>query len=286
VRLHLPTLKDIKPENILVGLESLSVLDDVVKGETEEPSPRKVLDDRTIYLSRNNFGHPKKSPKKPMITDFDAATLGNVPHPLTHSIQPNPYRSPEVTLRAPWSYSADIWNLGIMVKLDNFITGNTQLTSMRGQMWDLLEGKALCDGFDPEYQEYTSRAHLGQLIALCGCPPKELLDRGELSSRWFDANGEPACSQGSCADHMFMCHKASSSFRTSFHKGSLSKIQLLTWKVKIKGFSLSLLAKCFSGSRKIGVRLKSCSRTLGFIGSLDCYSMGKCLVFLPLISKV
>ena len=61
--------------------------------------------------------------------------------------------------------------------------------SSRGQIWDLLEGKTLCDGFDPEYEEYTSRAHLGQLIALLGSPPKELLDRAELTSRWFESNG-------------------------------------------------------------------------------------------------
>lgn len=161
---------DIKPENILIRLENPSVLDDVAKGEAEKPSLRKVLDDRIVYLSRNNFGHPKSSPGKPVITDFDTATRGNVSHPLTHPIQPNPYRSPEVTLGAPWTYSADIWNFGVMI-------------------WDLLEGKKLCDGFDPEYNKYTSCAHLAQLIALCGCPPKELLDRGKLTSRWFESNG-------------------------------------------------------------------------------------------------
>ena len=92
------------------------MLHDVAKAEAEEPSPRKVLDDRTIYLSRNNFGDPKSSPGKPVLTDFDTATLGNVSHPLIHAIQPNPYRSPEVTLGAPWTYSTDIWNLGLMVR--------------------------------------------------------------------------------------------------------------------------------------------------------------------------
>jgi serine/threonine protein kinase len=114
---HLRVVQDIKPENILIRLENSSVLDDVAKAEAEKPSPRKVLDDRIVYLSRNNFGHPKSSPGKPVITDFDTATPGNVSHPLTHPIQPNPYRSPEVTLGAPWTYSADIWNLGVMVRL-------------------------------------------------------------------------------------------------------------------------------------------------------------------------
>ena len=187
---RLAKLKDIKPENILVGLESASVLHDVANAEAEEPSPRKVLGDRTIYLSRNNFGVPKSSPGKPVLTDFDTATLGNVSHPLTHPIQPNPYRSPEVTLGAPWTYSADIWNLGLMVRLSKFATGETQLMSMRGQIWNLLEDKTLCDGFDPEHQQYSSRAHLAQLIGFIGHPPKALLDQGQLTTRWFSSDGK------------------------------------------------------------------------------------------------
>jgi len=83
---------DIKPENILVGLESRSVLHDVAKAEAEEPSPRKILGDRTIYLSRNNFGDPKSSPGKPVLTDFDTATLGNVsPSYAPYPAQPIPF---------------------------------------------------------------------------------------------------------------------------------------------------------------------------------------------------
>jgi len=161
---------DLKPENILVGLESLSVLDNVAKTEIAEPSPRKVLHDRIIYLSRNDFGPPKSSPGKPMITDFGSAAFGNTLLPLTHCIQPNPYRSPEVILGAPWSYSTDIWNLGVMI-------------------WNLLEDKTLCNGLDPDSSAYSSRAHLGQLVGFIGDPPKELLDRGELSTRWFSDKG-------------------------------------------------------------------------------------------------
>ena len=32
-----------------------------------------------------------------------------------HPIQPDSYRAPEVLLGVGWSYSADIWNLGVMV---------------------------------------------------------------------------------------------------------------------------------------------------------------------------
>jgi serine/threonine-protein kinase SRPK3 len=108
------TKKDLKPENILVGVEDSRILDNVNKDESVEPSPRKIYDNRMVYLSRNDFGHPK-SVKRPQITDFGNATRGDVPYHLMHSIQPNPYRAPEVTLGAPWTYSTDIWNLGVMV---------------------------------------------------------------------------------------------------------------------------------------------------------------------------
>lgn len=64
---------DIKPENILVGVASRSVLDEFAEDEAKEPSPRKVLADRIIYLSRNDFGDIKTglSPGKPVLTDCD-----------------------------------------------------------------------------------------------------------------------------------------------------------------------------------------------------------------------
>jgi hypothetical protein len=58
------------------------------------------------------------------------------------------------------------------------------------QIWDLLEGKPLCRGFDPRRNKYTSRAHHAQLIGLLGPPPKQLLDRGEHAHRYFHPNGE------------------------------------------------------------------------------------------------
>jgi len=56
-------------------------------------------------------------------------------------------------------------------------------------LWNLLEDKTLCDGFDPERQQYTSRGHLAQLIGFFGHPPKALLDQGQLTTRWFEPDG-------------------------------------------------------------------------------------------------
>lgn len=49
------------------------------------------------------------------ISDFSAAVFGNVLTPHNHDIQPQPFCAPEVLLKAGWSYSADIWNLGTVV---------------------------------------------------------------------------------------------------------------------------------------------------------------------------
>ena len=57
-------------------------------------------------------------------------------------------------------------------------------------MWDLLEGKALFDGADSTLDgEYTSQAHLAQVINLLGPPPKELLARGTKTNLHFNTGG-------------------------------------------------------------------------------------------------
>lgn len=50
----------------------------------------------------------------PVLCDFGSAVPGDVEH--SEDIQPNIYRAPEVIFGAPWSYSADIWNVGCMVR--------------------------------------------------------------------------------------------------------------------------------------------------------------------------
>ena len=66
---------DLKPANVLLGLEKSLSLDDIVSDEIESPSPRKIFSDCTIYLSHNDFGHPKSAPGRQKISDFDNAVL-------------------------------------------------------------------------------------------------------------------------------------------------------------------------------------------------------------------
>ncbi|GAT22731.1 hypothetical protein RIB2604_01601460 [Aspergillus luchuensis] len=119
---------------------------------------RLTIGDYTIYLCHNNFGRPKSLDFLPILSDFGSAQfqLDNVTN--TWPIQPDCYRAPEVLLGAGWSYSADIWNLGAM-------------------MWELIEDKILFSNARDSNLRGTPAAHLAQMIAFLGPPPRELIAR-------------------------------------------------------------------------------------------------------------
>ncbi|KAI1061636.1 hypothetical protein LB506_011831 [Fusarium annulatum] len=135
--------------------------------EQSEPTPRKEVDGRTIYISRE-----LRKPKDygaPVLCDFGSAVVGDVEH--CEDIQPDIYRAPEVILEAPWSYKVDIWNAGCMI-------------------WDIFEGRHMFTGHDPEFQKYRSRAHLAEIIALLGQPPSNVLEAGKASHKFFTDTGD------------------------------------------------------------------------------------------------
>ncbi|KAG8531805.1 uncharacterized protein KY384_003441 [Bacidia gigantensis] len=70
---------DLKPDNVMVRLEDKSLLHKSALDEMKDPAPQKQCHDRTIYLSRNNFGHPGKITGIVSITDFGYAVRGDVP---------------------------------------------------------------------------------------------------------------------------------------------------------------------------------------------------------------
>lgn len=109
-------MADLKPENILVGFEEPTVIEDYVRAQAENPMPRKFKDGRSIYLSHNEFGPLRSYYILPTITDFGAAQRGDSAGPKIHPIQPDHYRAPEVILGTGWSYSVDIWSLGVLVR--------------------------------------------------------------------------------------------------------------------------------------------------------------------------
>lgn len=102
---------DIKADNILIEIEDQGILKAFVDAEMKSPSPRKVVDGKPIYATRQ-FGLPKEYGRV-VLGDFGSAVRGDKPQ--IHDAQPDVYRCPEVMLKTEWGYPADIWNVGAMV---------------------------------------------------------------------------------------------------------------------------------------------------------------------------
>lgn len=105
-------LLDIRADNIIFGIADDSVFSDFEEKEIHSPCPRKELDGRIIYMSRE-FRMPRNW-GAPVLCDFGSAMFGDRDH--FEDIQPDIYRAPEVILEVPWTYSADVWNVGCMVR--------------------------------------------------------------------------------------------------------------------------------------------------------------------------
>jgi serine/threonine protein kinase len=103
---------DIKEANILLGADS-SVLAEFEDQELKHPSRKKEIEGGVIYLSRE-MGMPKEF-EAPVLSDFGSAVPLDDDREHLEDIQPDIYRSPEVILDIPWTYSVDIWNVGCMV---------------------------------------------------------------------------------------------------------------------------------------------------------------------------
>lgn len=95
----------------MFGIEDDAVFSDFEQQELQGPSPRKEVDGRTIYVSRD-----LRMPERwgtPMLCDFGSAVRGDEKH--VEDAQPDFYRAPEVILQVPWSYPVDIWSTACMV---------------------------------------------------------------------------------------------------------------------------------------------------------------------------
>ncbi|KAF8993902.1 kinase-like domain-containing protein [Cyathus striatus] len=153
--LHALNFLHTESRNIHLDLENDFDLKDFEESEINDPSPRKFDGDRTIYCTR-----PIKLPKKagrPILCDFGEARFGQSTY--TDIIQPYQYRASEVILGIPWSYSMDIWNVGVL-------------------MWHIFEGKQMFTAKNPQSEDEDSSLHrLAQMVSLIGNPPVEFLRR-------------------------------------------------------------------------------------------------------------
>ncbi|RMZ85138.1 hypothetical protein DV738_g32, partial [Chaetothyriales sp. CBS 135597] len=148
----------------MVKLEDPLILAHAAEDEFNHPLPQKHCEDgRIIYLARNDYGQFRRAAGVVRITDFDLAVFGDKSH--KGCIQADIYRAPEVILDAGYTYSADIWSLGVM-------------------LWDLLEGKALF-----KTDNYDEQKHLASITALLGEPPRSLLAQGDRTSLFYGGDG-------------------------------------------------------------------------------------------------
>ncbi|KAJ5715761.1 protein kinase [Penicillium malachiteum] len=158
---------DIQENNVMLGVEDESILVDFEEAEMSNPSPRKAVDGRVIYASRN-LGIPKMH-GRPILSDFGEARFSLTLGKRWEDVQPLVYRAPEVILRIPWDEKIDIWNLATLT-------------------WNLFEQGSLFKARDSNGKVSDSH-HLARMIAIMGPPPKEMLQGSEYAAKFFDSDG-------------------------------------------------------------------------------------------------
>ncbi|KAJ5570433.1 uncharacterized protein N7459_009863 [Penicillium hispanicum] len=159
---------DLQPNNILLGIKDDSILSQFEQAEFEAPVPRKVLEDRTIYLSRPlpiSYGTP-------VLCDLGEARLGT--DQQTGDIMPDIYRAPEVILDMNWDSKVDIWNVGMVLII--------------AEIWDLFEHRHVFRARNPA-RKLDDGYHLAEMQAVLGNPPLQFLARSERSLQFWDKNG-------------------------------------------------------------------------------------------------
>ncbi|KAJ5355463.1 uncharacterized protein N7496_012675, partial [Penicillium cataractarum] len=147
---------DLQPNNILLGIKDDSILSQFEQAEFEAPIPRKILDNRTIYLSQPLH----ISYRTPVLCDLGEARLGT--DQQRGDTMPDIYRAPEVIVDMSWDSKVYIWNVGMLI-------------------WDLFEHRHLFRARNAA-RELDDGYHLAEMA------PVEFL-RSERSLLFWDESG-------------------------------------------------------------------------------------------------
>ncbi|KAK7409376.1 hypothetical protein QQX98_008438 [Neonectria punicea] len=140
---------DLKGDHFMVPFEDTRVLDEYVMRQQANPAPCRERNGRPVYESRSSFGHLTGDIGYVKLTDFGLAVRGDVAKKHNHDIQPREYTAPEVMLKVGWTYSADIWNLGLV-------------------LWELLGDINLLSGRVPGHCKFSNKTRFAQMIRLLG----------------------------------------------------------------------------------------------------------------------
>ncbi|EFW16404.1 hypothetical protein D8B26_005743 [Coccidioides posadasii str. Silveira] len=157
---------DLQPKNLLLPVDDVSTFKEMEEDEYKNPSPRKVLKDRTIYSMR---GLPLPKGGLPLICDFgEARVINEEGH--TDDIMPDIYRAPEVVMHMKWNVKVDIWSIAMVA-------------------WDLIAPQPMFDRRHPETGEPDDRYLIAQFAAILGPPPVEFWSQSKLCQAFWDENG-------------------------------------------------------------------------------------------------
>lgn len=162
---------DLKGDHFLLPFEDSQVLPEYAARQEANPAPFAQRNGRPVYESRNSFGRLRGDVNHVKLGDFGLAVQGGQKH--SGDIQPREYTAPEVMLKAGWTYSADIWNLGLV-------------------LWELLGDVNLISGRVPGHCSFSNNTRFAQMIRLLGPPPAELLSQADrtMLSKYFDEQGK------------------------------------------------------------------------------------------------
>ncbi|KAK5627602.1 hypothetical protein RRF57_003317 [Xylaria bambusicola] len=158
----------IHSENLLMGCKNRDDRDryfaQVEEAELNNPVPRKVMKDKTIYVTQVLNGPIDEV----YLCDFGQARIGG-----EGSGDPGPVfqRAPEVILDMKWSYSIDLWNVGLLA-------------------WEMLHGERLFEQYDRKYTWLNDAHHLANMIALLGPPPLDFLNRNKTYLQFWREGGD------------------------------------------------------------------------------------------------
>lgn len=103
------TQVDISANNLLIGATDDTPFSQLERDEQARPVARKILPDRTIYMSRP----VPQTNGQLILSDMGLARFGR--ETFAGDIMPDVYRASEVILGMEWFSKVDLWSVGVMV---------------------------------------------------------------------------------------------------------------------------------------------------------------------------
>ncbi|KAG2417845.1 hypothetical protein HFD88_000944 [Aspergillus terreus] len=163
---------DLKPDNIMIKIEDPSILEESARDEQEYPLPQK----KSIQMvARSTSREATLASRIRPLGSFKLPTL------ICRSVETS--RTKGAFKRKYIALQRLFWQQAIRT-VQIFGAWESWF------LWDVLEGRKLFKEVGPvQIEEYDELGHLAHISALLGAPPKDLLDRGARTERFFELDG-------------------------------------------------------------------------------------------------